>query len=51
MRKNYPLTIEGKNRDRVLEAVKHDIRKYLKRERRRPLAEGAACLSCWGACP
>ncbi len=44
MRKNYPLAIEGKNRDRVLEAVKHDIRKYLKRERRRPLPEGVDFL-------
>ena len=33
MRKTYTLNIEGKNRDRLLEASKHDIRKYLKRER------------------
>ena len=44
MRKTYPLVIEGKNSDRVLEAVKHDIRKYIKRERRRPLAEGVDFL-------
>lgn len=31
MKKTYPLHIEGKNADRVLEAVKHDIRKYVKR--------------------
>lgn len=37
MRKTYPLRPEGKHPDRVLEAVKHDIRKYLKRERRVPL--------------
>lgn len=40
MRKTYPLIIEGKNRDRVLEAVKHDIRKYVKRQRRVALPEG-----------
>ena len=37
MKKNFPLQIEGKNPDRVLEAVKHDIRKYFKRERNRAL--------------
>jgi hypothetical protein len=41
MRKIYPLRPEGKHPDRVLEAVKHDIRKYMKRERRRDLPEGA----------
>ena len=41
MRKTYPLRPEGKPPDRVLEAVKHDIRKYIKRERRRELPEGA----------
>jgi hypothetical protein len=40
MRKTYPLRAEGKHPDRVLDAVKHDIRKYLKRERRRELPEG-----------
>jgi hypothetical protein len=37
MKKNFPLQIEGKNSDRVLEAVKHEIRKYFKRERNRAL--------------
>lgn len=41
MRKNYPLRPEGKHPDRVLDAVKHDIRKYMKRERRTPPPEGA----------
>lgn len=41
MRKIYPLRPEGKHPDRVLEAVKHDIRKYMKRERRVPLPDGA----------
>lgn len=40
MKKTFPLTIEGKNRDRVVEAVKHDIRKYLQRERRKALPDG-----------
>jgi hypothetical protein len=40
MKKTFKLNIEGKNRDRVLEAVKHEIRKYVKRERRRELPEG-----------
>ena len=35
MKKNFTLQIEGKNPDRVLEAVKHEIRKYFKRERNR----------------
>lgn len=41
MRKLFALRPEGKNPDRVLDAVKHEIRKYMKRERRRDLPEGA----------
>ncbi|MBI2771077.1 MAG: hypothetical protein HYX47_15750 [Burkholderiales bacterium] len=40
MKKTFQLNVEGKNRDRVLDAVKHEIRKYIKRERRRDLPEG-----------
>ena len=40
VRKTYTLNIEGKNRDRLLEASKHDIRKYLKRERNKTLPAG-----------
>lgn len=40
MKKTFKLNIEGKNRDRVLDAVKHEIRKYVRRERRRELPEG-----------
>ncbi|OYU99958.1 MAG: hypothetical protein CFE45_10980 [Burkholderiales bacterium PBB5] len=40
MKKTFPLTVEGKHRDRVVEAVKHDIRKYQQRERRKPLPAG-----------
>ena len=40
MKKTFQLTTEGKNRDRVLEATKHEIRQYVKRERRKALPEG-----------
>lgn len=40
MRKTFQLNIKGKHRDRVLDAVKHEVRKYVKRERRRDLPEG-----------
>jgi len=41
MKKTFQLRIEGKHPDRVLDAVKHDIRRYIKRERRRELPAGA----------
>ena len=41
MKKTFPLQAEGKHPDRVLEAVKHDIRKYFKRERSRAVPVGA----------
>ena len=40
MKKTYALNIAGKNRDRLLDAAKHDIRKYVKRERARSLPAG-----------
>ena len=40
MKKTYQLNIEGKNRDRLLDAAKHDIRKYIKRERAKALPVG-----------
>lgn len=40
VKKTFKLEIEGKNRDRVLEATKHEIRKYVKRQRRVPLPAG-----------
>lgn len=40
LRKTYLLNIEGKNRDRLVEAAKHDMRRYVKRERSRPLPPG-----------
>ncbi len=40
MRKTFPLRLEGKHPDRLLDATKHEIRKYLRRERRRALPPG-----------
>ena len=40
MKKKFLLNIEGKHRDRVVEATKHDIRKYVKRQLRVALPEG-----------
>lgn len=40
MKKTFLLSIEGKNRDRVVEAVKSEIRKYMQRERRKALPPG-----------
>ena len=40
MKKTFQLNLEGKHRDRVLEATKHEIRQYIKRERRKALPEG-----------
>ncbi|WP_397534047.1 DUF6172 family protein [Roseateles sp.] len=37
MKKTFQLQVEGKNPERLLEAIKHEIRQYLKRERRKPL--------------
>jgi hypothetical protein len=37
VKKTYRLNLEGKNPDRLLDAAKHDIRKYAKRERAREL--------------
>lgn len=40
MKKTYSLAVEGKNPARLLDAIKHEIRKYIKRERRRDLPAG-----------
>ena len=40
MKKTFPLTLAGRHPDRVLDALKHEIRQYLKRERRKPLPQG-----------
>lgn len=41
MKKTFKLHIEGKNSDRVLEAIKNEVRKYMRRERGKSLPEGA----------
>jgi hypothetical protein len=41
MKKTFPLTVPGQQPPRVVEAIKNDVRKYLKRERRKELPEGA----------
>jgi hypothetical protein len=40
MKKSFPLQAEGKNPDRILEAVKHEVRKYARREGRKTVPEG-----------
>ena len=39
MKRTFQLHIEGKKPERILDSVKHEVRKYLKRERRRVLPE------------
>ena len=41
MRKTFELRPEGRHPDRVLDAIKHELRRYMKREQRRALPEGA----------
>jgi len=40
MKKSFPLHQPGLADARVLEAIKQDVRKYVKRERRKPLTTG-----------
>lgn len=40
MKKTFPLHAPGKADARVIEAIKSDVRKYVNRERRKPLPEG-----------
>jgi hypothetical protein len=40
MKKTFQLQVEGKHPERWLESIKHEIRKYLRRERRRALPAG-----------
>ena len=44
LKKTYVLNVQGKNPNRLLDAGKHDIRKYVKRERAKPLPEGVDFL-------
>lgn len=41
MKKTFKLTHEKIKPERLVEAIKHEIRKYLKRERKRDLPKGA----------
>jgi CRISPR/Cas system-associated protein Cas5 (RAMP superfamily) len=41
MKKIFKLTDEKKHEDRVLESVKNDIRKYVKREKKKNLSDKA----------
>ena len=40
MKKRFDLIVENKNPQRVLESIKNEIRKYIKREKRKPLKDG-----------
>ena len=40
MKKTFPLTAANHQPARVVEQIKSDVRKYLKRERKKPLPEG-----------
>lgn len=40
MKKIFPLEVTGHQPPRVIEAIKNDVRKYVKRERRKALPEG-----------
>ena len=40
MKKIYQLHIEGKHPDRLLESIKHDIKKYMRRESKKALPAG-----------
>lgn len=40
MKKSFKTKVEGKNSDRLIESIKHEIRQYIKREKRKPVPEG-----------
>ncbi len=40
MKKSFKTKIEGKNSERLIESIKHEIRQYIKREKRKTLPEG-----------
>jgi hypothetical protein len=40
MKKTFQFQSEGKNPDRLLDSLKNEVRKYVKRERARPLPAG-----------
>lgn len=40
MKKTFKLKVENKHPDRQVESIKHEIRKYIKREKNKPKPEG-----------
>lgn len=40
MKKTFPLSVPGHQAPRVIEQIKSDVRKYLKRERKKKLPDG-----------
>lgn len=40
MKKHFKLQVENKTEARQLDSIKYEIRKYIKREKRKPLPEG-----------
>lgn len=40
MKKTFQLKVENKNKDRLVDSIKNDVRKYIKRERSKKLPEG-----------
>jgi len=40
MKKSFPLEVPGLKPPRVIDTIKSDVRKYIKRERRKKLPEG-----------
>lgn len=40
MKKTFPLSVPGHQPPRVVEQIKNDVRKYIKRERKKSLPEG-----------
>lgn len=40
MKKTFPLTVPGKDDHRILESIKIEVNKYVKREKRKTLPEG-----------
>ncbi|MAD41714.1 MAG: hypothetical protein CL623_04895 [Arcobacter sp.] len=40
MKKTFKLNVENKHPDRQIESIKHEIRKYIKREKNKPRPEG-----------
>ncbi len=45
MKKTFEITSESPQRDRQIEAAKHEIKKYIAREKRKKLPEGETRLN------